>query len=241
MSRAVLVTRHPADCKALQALLAPRGVTVRPYPVLRIEEVDDQTAWGELARRLVDPSWKPWLAFASPRAPQRVARLAARHRAGRLLDCEVAVVGDGTAEAAVEAGFDVGLVGPGSGAGLGSLMATTLAPRSSVVLACGRDRRPELPDALAAAGHVVLPLVVYAMRATPPRELPPLGPDLEAVVVTSPRAARLYLEAVGGHPLPLQHWALGTTTRDAAAALGIECKIPPQSTISALAEELCRT
>ena len=97
------------------------------------------------------------------------------------------------------------------------------------------------PEALAEAGHPVHPVVVYSMRATPPRELPPLGPNLEAVILTSPRAARLYLDAVGGKPLPLQHWALGPTTRDAAGGLGIECAIPSEPTMYSLAEELCQS
>jgi uroporphyrinogen-III synthase len=240
MSGAVLVTRHPADCTELQQLVQPRGLTIRPYPVLRIEELDDGAAWGRVASLLADAGDRPWLAFASPRAPARTARLAARHHAGALAECPVAAVGEATAAAASDAGFTVELVGPGSGAGLGSMLAESLPPGTSVVLACGRDRRPELGDALESSGHPVLPLVVYAMVPTPPRELPPLGGGLEAVVLTSPRAARLYLESVGGRPLPLQHWALGATTRDAAAALGIQCRIPARPTITSLAEELCR-
>ena len=69
-----------------------------------------------------------------------------------------------------------------------------------------------------AAGHTVVPRGRLSDGADPARELPPLGPSLEAVIVTSPRAARLYLEGVGGLPLPCPHWALGPTTRDAAAA-----------------------
>ncbi len=241
MNRAVLVTRHPSDCGELQRLLQPHGISTRPYPVLRIEEVEDDRGWTTVADRLADHRWTPWLVFASPRAPRRVAKLAGRHGADRLLVCPVAVIGDGTAAAATEAGFEISLHGPGSGSGLGKQLVEILRPHTSAVLACGRDRRPELPDVLAAAGHAVHPVVVYAMVPTPPRELPPLGPGLEAVVVTSPRAARLYLEAVGGHPLPLQHWALGATTRDAAAGLGIRCRIPPEPTITSLAEELCRT
>jgi uroporphyrinogen-III synthase len=87
----------------------------------------------------------------------------------------------------------------------------------------------------------VVPIVVYRMDPTPPRELPPLGPSLEAVILTSPRAAELYLAGVGGLPLPCQHWALGPTTRNAAAAIGIDCLIPPESSIESLAEELCKT
>lgn len=241
MNRAVLVTRHPSDCEELQRFLRPCGITVRPYPVLRLDGFDDAASWSAIAARLQDAEWDPWLVLASPRAPSRVVERARHYGADGLLDRPVAVVGDGTAAAAAEAGLKVTLRGPGSGSGLATLLVGTLEPGTPVVLACGKDRRPELPEALEAAGHRVCPVVVYAMRPTPPRELPPLGPDLVAVVVTSPRAARLYLDAVGGHPLPLRHWALGETTRDAAAGLGIRCEIPPHPTLTSLAEELCRT
>jgi uroporphyrinogen-III synthase len=89
-------------------------------------------------------------------------------------------------------------------------------------------------------GHTVLPVKVYAMRATPQRELPPIGPS-HAVVLTSPRAAEYYLDAIGGLPLPVPHWALGLTTRDAAGALGIECEIPESPTMESLAAALRRT
>jgi len=78
------------------------------------------------------------------------------------------------------------------------------------------------------------------MVPTPPRELPPLGPSLDAVILTSPRAAGLYLDGVGGLPLPCRHWALGPTTQAAAVALGIECLSPDKPTMQSLAEELCK-
>jgi len=241
MNRAVLLTRHPAECGDLQELVKPAGISVRPYPVLRVEEVDDTSGWRTVLAFLGDLRPQPWLVMASPRAPQRLVRMARHHSAKPLLHWPVAVVGDATAAAATDAGLAVELVGPGTGSGLATELKEILEPETAVVLACGKDRRSELPDALVAAGHRVHPVVVYAMRPTPPRELPPLGPNLEAVVVTSPRAARLYLEAVGGHPLPLQHWALGPTTQEAAASMGIQCRIPPRPTMTSLAEELCRS
>ncbi len=241
MSRAVLVTRHPADCRELQQLLTPAGITVRPFPVLRIEEVDDNDGWRTVLSLLSQPGVKPWLIMSSPRAPQGLVRMARHHGAKHLLTCPIAVVGDATAEAAAESGLGVDHVGPGSGIGLAEQLIERLEPACPVVLACGKHRRHEMPEVLETAGHPVHPVVVYSMRATPPRELPPLGPNLEAVVLTSPRAARLYLEAVGGKPLPLKHWALGPTTRDAAAGLGIECAIPSKPTMTSLAEELCQS
>jgi uroporphyrinogen-III synthase len=239
MSRFVLITRHPADCGELQALLDGSDIKLRPYPVLRLEDVEDDRGLAD-AVAAVSPSDTPaWLVFASPRAPERFARACRRGGAEHLLDLPIAVVGSGTARAVAKAGLESCLVGPGTGFGLADKMIEELAPGAPVVFACGRDRRPELPARLAAAGHPVLPVVVYRMEATPPRELPPLGPSLEAVVLTSPRAASLYLEGVGGRPLPCPHLALGPTTRDAAAALGIDCRAPAEPTLESLAEELC--
>jgi len=241
MTGAVLVTRSPADCAELEALLRPAGLAVRPYPVLRLEEADDPAGWRAIRRLLVDPPGQPWLVVASPRAPERLVRQARSRGADSLLDWPLAAVGAATAAAAARAGLRPALVGHGSGLGLARQLIERLAPGDPVVLACGADRRLELPEALAAAGHQVHPLIVYAMRPTPATDLPPLGSGLAAVVLTSPRAIPLYLEAVGGRPLPLQHWALGPTTRAAAAALGIDCRAPASPTVQSLAEELCRT
>jgi len=241
VTRAVLVTRSPADCTELEARLRPAGLAVRPYPVLRLEEADDPAGWRAIRRLLVDPPGQPWLVIASPRAPERLVRQARIRSADALLDWPVAAVGASTAAAAARAGLRTALVGHGSGLGLARELIARLAPHDPVVLACGADRRLELPEALAAAGHQVYPVVVYAMQPTPVGELPPPGLELAAVVLTSPRSAGLYLKAVGGRPLPLPHWALGSTTRDAAAALGIDCRVPASPTMESLAEELCRT
>jgi uroporphyrinogen-III synthase len=166
---------------------------------------------------------------------------ATKRGAAHIAALPAAVVGDSTAEAARAAGLDVQLVGPGTGIGLAEALCSSLRQPTPVVFACGHERRQELPEALAAAGHTVLPVELYRMRPTPPRELPPLGPSLEAVVLTSPRSAHYYLEGVGGRPLPCPHWALGPTTQRAAEGLGIHCRIPPRPNLESLAEELCKT
>jgi len=240
MNRFILITRHPADCAELQDKLTPCGITLRPYPVLRLEDVENDAGWATVDGNS-GPGDRPiWLVMASPRAPKRIATQCRKRNTEWLLDIPVAVIGDGTATASKAAGLEPDLIGPGTGIGLAKMLNSRLTSPSTVIYACGHHRRPELPDALEAAGHTVVPLVVYRMQATPPRELPPLGPSLDAVVVTSPRATRLYLEGVGGRPLPCTHWALGPTTRDAARSLGIECLIPPEPSIDSLAEELCR-
>jgi len=178
--------------------------------------------------------------MASPRAPEKLVRQCRERKIDRLLDIPIAVIGDGTAAASTAAGLQPTLIGPGTGSGLAEKLNHRLTEPTTLVYACGHHRRPELPEALEAAGHTVLPLVVYRMFATPSRELPPLSSTLDAVVLTSPRAARLYLDGIGGRPLPCPHWALGPTTRDAALSMGIECLIPSEPNLESLAEELCR-
>ncbi len=238
----MLITRNRTDAAPLAARLAPCGIELRPYPVLRLTGVTGDPGWRAVERLAEAPATgERWLLFASPRAPERFAAQLAAQGLEALAAWPAAAVGTATAQAAREAGFSVALTGPGTGAGLARELAGRLGGPSALVFACGRDRRPELPRALEAAGHRVLPVVVYRMDPTPPRELPPLtGPRIDAVILTSPRAARYYLEALGGRPLDCPHWALGSTTRDAAAAMGIECRIPPRPDMESLAEELCR-
>lgn len=242
MSRYVLITRHPSDCRELAALVRPAGITLRPYPVLQLETVDDRKGWRRVIQALPshDASRGTWLILASPRAASRVAQQSSDHDAAYISDLPTAVVGEGTERAARDAGLRVELVGPGTGAGLAEALTARWSHPTTAVFACGRERRTELPTTLTGAGHTVLPVELYGMRPTPPRELPPLGPSLDAVVLTSPRSARYYLEGVGGQPLPCPHVAMGPTTQQAAEAMGVSCRIPDKPTIESLAEELCK-
>jgi uroporphyrinogen-III synthase len=237
----VLITRHPSECSELQSLLDPCGLKLRPYPVLRLAGVHDDEAWDKVMNRLPDLAKNAWLVMASPRAPGRFVAECSRLGADKLLELPVAAVGASTAASAQSAGLCVERVGPGTGSDLAKQLVKEINDPTTFVFACGRDRRPELPRTLTEAGHEVIPVVVYRMDPTPARELPPLGASLDGVVLTSPRAAQLYLDGVGGLPLPCRHWALGPTTRGAAAALGIDCSIPHEPTIESLAEELCKS
>ena len=241
MARTVLVTRTADDCAELQEMVRHADVSLFPYPVLTWESADDEPAWAYLLERLAEPSFTTtaWLALVSPRAPQPFAGQARRRGAGRLLALPAAAVGQATARAAASVGLDIRLVGTGTGADLAEPLASFLADGAPVVLACGHDRRPELPEALEPRGHPVLLVEVYRMRATPASDLPPLPEQVDGVVLTSPRAASLYLARVGGSPLPCPHWVFGPTTRDAAADLGIACRATDRPDLQSLAEALC--
>lgn len=240
MSGFILITRHPSECRELQTLLDPCDLKLRPFPVLRVADVHDDDGWDEVVEKLPDLVSGGWLLLASPRAPKRFVGACRARRYEQLLDLPVAAVGPSTATAARISGLRVEVQGPGTAIGLARQLKDQIERPTTILFACGRDRRPELPQVLTEAGHDVVPVVVYRMDPTPPRELPPLGPSLDGVILTSPRAAELYLAGVGGLPLPCRHWALGPTTRDAAAALGIDCRVPPEPNFESLAEEICR-
>lgn len=241
MSPKLLITRTADDCHELAARLQPGGWEVVAYPVLRLAPVEEDPGWEELRRRWGSPDRPAWLVFLSPRGPAPFVAGARARGLDDVLELPVAAIGPGTADAVRTTGLEPRLTGPGTGAGLARDLIPRFASSSTIVLAAGRDRRPDLTDALTGAGHEVIPVVVYAMEAAPEGSLPHPDATVDAVLLTSPRSAHLYLEHAGGEPLPCPHWALGPTTRDAARGLGLECRIPATPDLDSFAEELCPT
>lgn len=238
----VLITRAPEDCRLLQRLVADRGIVIEPYPVLRFEPVAVADQWREAVqaeavnRRGGGPIW---LVLASPRAAEPLRAQAERFGATAMLDHPVAAVGRATAEAARAADLHIGITGPGTGLQLAADMAERAPEPALCIFACGVHRRPELPNALRRQGHTVIELEVYRMVRLPPIPPPASADPIAAVVLTSPRSTRYYIENLGGRPLDCLHIALGPTTQDAARSYGIECRIPARPDMEALAEELC--
>jgi uroporphyrinogen-III synthase len=216
--------------------MAQRGVTVLGYPVLR-EEALGGLAPG-LERAVAECSL---VAFTSRRAPA-----ALRQVAGELWPAlqrlPAAAVGAATAEAARREGFRVEIVGDSGGAALATLLAGVVRPGEVVLHPCGREHREEFGRALAGTGVRVLPVVVYCLAETAVADLPSLPPDLpRAVLLTSPRAARAYLNASGGRYVRVPHLAFGPTTAAAAAEAGLQVRPLSRHTPEAVVEELCRT
>jgi len=242
MSRHVLITRVPEDCRRLQELVTDCDIVIEPYPVLRFEPVEDGASWRRATEALEaarERDREAWLLLASPRAVTPLVEQAPRHHGEAILALPTATVGRTTARTASAADLRVEIEGPGTGAALAGDLTGRLHRPTLFVFACGADRRRELADTLRAAGHTVAELEVYRMRRLPPTPLPIPAAEITAVVLTSPRSARYYVENLGGRPLDCLHIALGPTTRDAARALGIECRIPARPEMEALAEELC--
>jgi uroporphyrinogen-III synthase len=241
MRRRILITRPEEECHRLQELVGGAGIVIVPFPVLRFEAFEDAEGWRRLAGAL-EAGTLPgnrWILLASPRSPGRLAEEAQRRGLDRVLHWPAAAVGTGTARRAAGAGLTVRLTGPGTGAGLAEALISGGHARAAYLFACGEDHRPELPQALVRAGAQVLPVIVYRMRPAGPDELPPPEPPIDGVVLTSPRSARTYLERFNGRPLDCPHWAIGPTTTNAAAGLGIACRTPARPELESLAEELC--
>lgn len=240
MTRWVLVTRHASELVELGQWLAPNGIEVVPYPVLREVSFEDVPGWTRLSE-LVDRL--AVVVFTSRRAPAPLLAGARAHGlAEALLRLDAAAVGESTAAQARHTGFTVSTVGLGGASDLAAVLTSRLAPGSLVLHACGRERRDELAAGLAAASVETVPLIVYAMEPAEPESLPPL-PDQPpaAVVLTSPRAVRAYLSASGGRLLGARHLALGATTARAAERLGINAVTLDRPTPEAILEELCQT
>lgn len=209
---AVVLTREPADNRALHQALSARGVPVREIPCL--------------ATRFVRPERLPKdqpaaVTFSSRRAVRACEQLAitteiVRPGSGTL----VAAVGPATAKELAAAGVAVDLVAdPPTGAELGSLLIARLAPGSQVVVVRGDLRAGAMDAALSRAGMRLEPLVVY--RNVDP-DVPACEPfRVAAVFIASPSAARRLLEK-NSWMKKYNFLAIGPTTASELAGLGVE-------------------
>lgn len=236
----VLVTRGPEETSGLASALGRHGLRVVPYPTLTEVPVEDASGWSRLAEELDDVEW---LVFTSSRAVSGFKIQATAHGLlERVGTFPVAAVGEGTARVAHEHGFDVRLIGPSGAARLAQLLLDRFPATTTVLHACGRERRRELADGLTAAGVEVLKLVVYGTVITPPQELPPLpGEPPVAVVLSSPRAARGYFEACGHRFASVPHLAFGAASADESLRHGVSAVALRRPTPAAIVEELCPT
>lgn len=240
MRRWVLITRHHREARPLGAALAARAIDLVGYPVLREVHAADENGWQRAAAcraRMIS------LLFTSPRAPRHFRQAAeAASLWCALASLPADAVGPATAHACREVGLHVRHVGDSSGATLAGEVAAGLHPGDVVLHPTGRHHRKDAHEVLATRGAEVLPVVVYDMQESAPDTLPAL-PDTTplAVLLTSPRAAAAYLRGAPPWVRAAPHFALGATTGDAAARLGLESRILPHPDPLLLMEELCLT
>lgn len=240
MRRWVLITRHHLEAHPLGQALQARGIDLVGYPVLHEVPAADENGWQRAAAcraRITS------LLFTSPRAPRhfrQAAKWASLWPVLALLPTDA--VGRATAHACHEIGLYVRHVGDSTGVTLVGEFAGGWRPGDVVLHPTGRHHRKETHEALAAAGADVLPVVVYDMEESPPETLPRL-PDTPpvAVLLTSPRAAAVYLRRAPPWVCEAPHFALGATTAEAAARLGLVSRILAHPDPLLLMEELCLT
>jgi hydroxymethylbilane synthase len=186
--KTVLIAREHQRAAELQAAVAAAGGTARCRPPNRRETlVPDH----EVCRALGGVGRGAWLLVASANAAAALggALGASRSEPHELLaGLSVGAVGPGTARALAEAGVAVDLLPEvATGAGLAeAVLAATSAP-GNAFLPAARDGRPELRDALQAAGWTVDVLELYATAAGEAASDDDLAVD--AVVFASPKGA----------------------------------------------------
>jgi uroporphyrinogen-III synthase len=151
MIRRIALTRAEADAEATAAELAARGFEAVIAPAIAIRALPASPPAGRFDA----------LVATSPRA---IKALGAVDRAG-LATVPLHVVGARAARAALEAGL--ALAGePAADAGaLAERLARILPPGARLLYLAGRDRKPTLEAALAAAGFSVESVELYVAEA----------------------------------------------------------------------------
>ncbi len=188
----ILVTRPGPDAAGEMEALAARGHEGIAAPLLAIEEVRDVAIDLEGAQALI---------VTSRNALRALSRHGAFEAARKL---PLFAVGAATARAARELGFAAILEGPGDGAGLAELIASTADPAAGrLVHLAGEAIAFDLKAALEPRGFKVNQTVLY--RAVPATELPARVLSLieqgrvDGVILLSPRTARTYLALLERH------------------------------------------
>ncbi len=189
---AVLVTRPHPDDEATAAGLRARGFEVLSAPMLRFEPLPFQDD-GEVAYGGVIVT-----------SANALRGIAPRLKGSALLKLPLFSVGEHTASAAREAGFE-NVISAGGDAGalrervLASVKARELKKTSPLLYLAGADLARDLAGELGERGFTVVTQTTYRMAAVPglPREAGDAfaANRIEAVLHYSRRSARAFLEA----------------------------------------------
>lgn len=213
----ILVTRPAHDAERLAAQLAARGHEALVAPLMEIVPRPDAALPLAGARGVLLTS-------------ANGARALATHgdiAAARALP--VFAVGEATAAAAREAGFDSVAVAQGDVETLAALVVRSMTPGTGhLVHVAGRDRAGDLSGALARRGFAVETAVLYSADAAEqlPREAAQALKQgrLDGVILYSPRSAVLYARLAADAGLAeqaraLTHFALSPAVAEALQAL----------------------
>lgn len=198
--RRVVVTRAADQASKLADRLRDLGATVVLAPTIRFEPVP-----------FALPHGLDWVVVTSPNGVAALADIGA---------ARLAVVGPGTAEAAVAAGFTVSLVPARSMAE--SLVEAFASGPGRIAVVQADIARPVAVDGLRAKGWDVTALTAYR---TLPVDVEPavIGAiaTADAITFTSGSTVRSFVTAYGVERLPGNVISIGPVTTDACAQCGI--------------------
>ncbi|MGE0709599.1 MAG: hydroxymethylbilane synthase [Planctomycetota bacterium] len=232
----VLVAREPERAEELVTAIRDAGGEARCRAACeRVTLADPAAARAALAP--LGP--EDWALFASANAVEALAAALAPTPLSAALSGRVGAIGAATARALGAHGLAVDLLpARASGAELArALLARLGAARPRALLPAARGGRPELREALEAAGCPVTALELYESRPLPPPTAAEL--DVDAIVLASPSGARATLVA----PTRARMVAIGPTTAAELEALGHEVAAvadspDPAAVLAALARAL---
>jgi uroporphyrinogen-III synthase len=159
MIRRIALTRAQDDAEATAAELAARGYEAVIAPAIEIRALPATPPTGRFDA----------LVATSPRAIWALGE----GECARLAALPLHVVGARAADAAAKAGLALAGESAPDAAALAERLARSLPPGARLLYLAGRDRKPTLEDALAAAGLIVQTVEVYvaeARRAWSPAE-----------------------------------------------------------------------
>jgi uroporphyrinogen-III synthase len=181
----VLVTRPQPDAAELKGALEAQGHVVTLEPLLTIETLPIEVRVLDGARSLIATSRNSLRALAESNALN----------ASRALP--IFCVGAGTTEFASELRFERIITGGGSAAGLIPLiLGSGIGAKGPLVHLCGEEVARDLRAKLGARGVEVRTLIVYravaADRLGPQTAAAIAAGTLDAVILMSPRTARIF-------------------------------------------------
>jgi uroporphyrinogen-III synthase len=200
---------------------------------------DTKTALGQLAKVRT-------IALTSAHAVDAMVGglRALGHDVRALFGIKLAAVGEATAARLGAHGLAADLVADGGGAELAREILSAQLPDPILHLRA-LDGRPELGDALVAAGRRVEVVAAYettpdahALRAARLRHA---AEPYAAIGLTSPRGADALVDAFGGEAQlrKLHLGAIGPTTQASLAARGLRAVVPERPSLEALITLLC--